>query len=634
MVDTAKEADRQRVFKEREVKNLRHRLSVSKLESQRLTRRTIYDNSTLLYECNEMRKIIRDQDRQLQNYRDQLHHANKTIQLMHSQDVNPAFANRLLGTNSVVVNNGSNNAGNNASASDQALNDSRISSPAEDLRQRSNNQVVEREGRGPTGATGGNDSFLVIRTDSLASDTSKPPFEEDDMHGNDFKQEDDEDDELNSRHLVKKYIQETQRGRSFKGVSASTLGRTGSSGAGNGNIEGTGPSSSDGRNRPQSFSSNPSLSTFGLPLDPRVSGVIVDGHHQSNGNNNGATNNQEGMRKSQSTSAVANPTNNLVGNPTNGDNPASTVAMGAGVLKRAAKLPGRSAAVSASTSQLPSLPTNANAGAGNLAETAPAHRFPHEKQKERDRQVDRYRREIETLSELLDESQREKDMQRLEISRMRKQLAQFMSVGLTGMIGGTGPVIPSRFNSGEAYYPPALAPAPPPGNVNSFTSIPRTFMDDGDFDNSSIPSEFRVPLNNGAMSAGMNMGGSLNPTAASMSSPMVIPSTVSPMTFQAANKYGAIEDSIGDMSSYGHNANNANNGQRSNQPSQRPPIRTNNEFLANSHSSAYVVDPSLTNADLYGVPSNEDMKHLQLSPVSKNPSSANPTRKTISKGKK
>ena len=59
LVETAKEADRQRSFKEREAETLKHRLQSNKLEADLTINRRLQDNSSLLFECNELRKYVR-----------------------------------------------------------------------------------------------------------------------------------------------------------------------------------------------------------------------------------------------------------------------------------------------------------------------------------------------------------------------------------------------------------------------------------------------------------------------------------------------------------------------------------------------------------------------------------------------
>jgi len=56
LVETAKEADRQRSFKEREAETLKHRLQSNKVEADLVINRRLQDNSNLLFECNELRK--------------------------------------------------------------------------------------------------------------------------------------------------------------------------------------------------------------------------------------------------------------------------------------------------------------------------------------------------------------------------------------------------------------------------------------------------------------------------------------------------------------------------------------------------------------------------------------------------
>jgi len=55
LIETAKEADRQKTFVERSAKNLLHRLKQERGDSMRQGARRLMENSTLMYECNDLR---------------------------------------------------------------------------------------------------------------------------------------------------------------------------------------------------------------------------------------------------------------------------------------------------------------------------------------------------------------------------------------------------------------------------------------------------------------------------------------------------------------------------------------------------------------------------------------------------
>jgi WD40 repeat protein len=65
LIDTAKESDRQRIFKEREVRDLRHRLETAKTQNERMSRRLVRDNNNILAEYNDLRKYAKSLEHQL-----------------------------------------------------------------------------------------------------------------------------------------------------------------------------------------------------------------------------------------------------------------------------------------------------------------------------------------------------------------------------------------------------------------------------------------------------------------------------------------------------------------------------------------------------------------------------------------
>lgn len=66
LIDTAKEADRQKHFMERSAAQLKRRLEMTKRESDRLSRNRLTDNSNLLYECNNLRRENKTLERKLE----------------------------------------------------------------------------------------------------------------------------------------------------------------------------------------------------------------------------------------------------------------------------------------------------------------------------------------------------------------------------------------------------------------------------------------------------------------------------------------------------------------------------------------------------------------------------------------
>lgn len=77
LIETAKEADRQKKFVERQSNNLQHRLEVIKNESSSMSKRRLAENSKLLYECNDLRGEVKMLTRKLEVRKgemDELHH--------------------------------------------------------------------------------------------------------------------------------------------------------------------------------------------------------------------------------------------------------------------------------------------------------------------------------------------------------------------------------------------------------------------------------------------------------------------------------------------------------------------------------------------------------------------------------
>lgn len=81
LVETAKEADRQKKFVERQSNNLRHRLQNVNRESHALARHRLNENSNLLFECNDLRMEAKELNRKLSIKRNELDLAQRTIKV-------------------------------------------------------------------------------------------------------------------------------------------------------------------------------------------------------------------------------------------------------------------------------------------------------------------------------------------------------------------------------------------------------------------------------------------------------------------------------------------------------------------------------------------------------------------------
>jgi hypothetical protein len=66
LVENAKEADRRRVFVEVKTKNLRGRLLANKRQADQDNKVRLAENSSLMYECNDLRWQVKDLERRLQ----------------------------------------------------------------------------------------------------------------------------------------------------------------------------------------------------------------------------------------------------------------------------------------------------------------------------------------------------------------------------------------------------------------------------------------------------------------------------------------------------------------------------------------------------------------------------------------
>eukprot|EP01038_Epipyxis_sp_PR26KG_P006221 gene6221-8573_t len=85
LVETAKEADRQKKFVERQSNQLQHRLDVVKEEAHVAAKRKLHENSKLLYECNELRKEITMLHRKLEIKKNELDISHRKIEILTSQ---------------------------------------------------------------------------------------------------------------------------------------------------------------------------------------------------------------------------------------------------------------------------------------------------------------------------------------------------------------------------------------------------------------------------------------------------------------------------------------------------------------------------------------------------------------------
>mmetsp|Transcript_15032 Transcript_15032/g.16277 ORF Transcript_15032/g.16277 Transcript_15032/m.16277 type:complete len:1892 (-) Transcript_15032:105-5780(-) len=79
LVETAKEADRQKKFVERQSHNLKHRLHTHEKESRLKHRHRLHENSDLLFECNELRMENRELMRKLAVAEHDLDEAKRTL---------------------------------------------------------------------------------------------------------------------------------------------------------------------------------------------------------------------------------------------------------------------------------------------------------------------------------------------------------------------------------------------------------------------------------------------------------------------------------------------------------------------------------------------------------------------------
>ena len=65
LIESAKESQRQRQFVERSAENLKHRLHSTRTEAARINRTRLNENSHLIFECNELRKELKQMQRKL-----------------------------------------------------------------------------------------------------------------------------------------------------------------------------------------------------------------------------------------------------------------------------------------------------------------------------------------------------------------------------------------------------------------------------------------------------------------------------------------------------------------------------------------------------------------------------------------
>lgn len=79
LVETAKEAERQKDFVKKEANSLKNRLQVTKDEAMRLSRSRLTENSNLLYECNDLRRNLKQLERKYEGASKELFEAKETI---------------------------------------------------------------------------------------------------------------------------------------------------------------------------------------------------------------------------------------------------------------------------------------------------------------------------------------------------------------------------------------------------------------------------------------------------------------------------------------------------------------------------------------------------------------------------
>ena len=85
LIETAKEADRQKKFVERQSNNLKHRLHNVNREAHSLARHRLNENSNLLFECNDLRMETKELNRKLAIRKNELDVANRTIRELQAQ---------------------------------------------------------------------------------------------------------------------------------------------------------------------------------------------------------------------------------------------------------------------------------------------------------------------------------------------------------------------------------------------------------------------------------------------------------------------------------------------------------------------------------------------------------------------
>eukprot|EP01031_Cornospumella_fuschlensis_P021852 gene21852-26791_t len=83
LVETAKEADRQKTFVERQAANLKHRLYAHKQEAHIHIRHRLHENSDLLFENNDLRMENKELHRKMNIYRQQVEELQRNVKDMH-----------------------------------------------------------------------------------------------------------------------------------------------------------------------------------------------------------------------------------------------------------------------------------------------------------------------------------------------------------------------------------------------------------------------------------------------------------------------------------------------------------------------------------------------------------------------
>eukprot|EP01039_Chlorochromonas_danica_P002482 gene2482-2720_t len=88
LVETAKEAERQKKFVERQASNLKHRLQATQKEAHVLIRHRLHENSDLLFENNDLRTENKELHRKLNIHKQQIEQLERTIKALKNAPLN------------------------------------------------------------------------------------------------------------------------------------------------------------------------------------------------------------------------------------------------------------------------------------------------------------------------------------------------------------------------------------------------------------------------------------------------------------------------------------------------------------------------------------------------------------------